>query len=100
RRDANRGPMLAGLVLALDQHPGYRLRAGVEDAHPIVGELESVDVALILAEVLAQGHVERMDGTTALAGRDQRLVADLDLHHRHRDRHALADRVVALLDID
>src|SRR5215510_13255122 len=99
-RYPDRGPALAALVLAFDQHPGHRLRAGVEDTHAVIGELEAADVALVLAEVLAQRHVERMDRAAALTRRDQRLVADLDLHHRHRDGDALAERVVALLDID
>src|SRR5882672_12839847 len=50
-RDADRHPALAVLVLALDQHAGHRLRAGVEDTHAIVGELEAIDVALVLAEI-------------------------------------------------
>src|SRR6202035_4231131 len=38
-RDADRGPMLAGLVLALDQHAGDRLGAAIEDAHAIVDQV-------------------------------------------------------------
>src|SRR5690242_20922082 len=36
----------------------------------------------------------------AFGGRDQPLAGDIDLHHGHRHRDALAERVVALLDID
>src|SRR5438128_8842000 len=64
-RDADRGPALAGLVLALDQHPRHRLGAAVEDAYAIIGELEPLDVALVLAEVLAQREVERVDRADA-----------------------------------
>src|SRR2546430_5825787 len=52
-RDADRGPALAGLVLALDQHTRYRFRAAIENAHALVGELEPADIALILTQVLA-----------------------------------------------
>src|SRR5580658_6371142 len=53
-RDADRRPMLAGLVLALDQHAGDRLGAAVEDAHAVVGEVEALDILLVLAQILAQ----------------------------------------------
>src|SRR5215468_10999845 len=48
-RDADRGPALPGLVLALDQDAGHRLGAAIENAHAVVGELEPADIALILA---------------------------------------------------
>src|SRR5215468_1223954 len=64
-RDADRGPTLAGLVGALDQHARHRLGAAVEDAHAVVGELETLDVFLVLAEVLAQREVEGIDRAVA-----------------------------------
>src|SRR5580692_12799908 len=73
-RDSDRGPALAALVAALDQHPRHRLGAAVENAHPVVGELEPLDMALILADVLAQRDVEGVDRAVALAGRDQVLA--------------------------
>src|SRR5438094_7695254 len=39
-RHADRGPMLAGLVLALDQHPRHGFGSGVEDTDAIVGQLQ------------------------------------------------------------
>src|SRR4051812_6902467 len=60
-RDADRGPALPRFVLALDQHARYRFGAAIEDTHTIVGELETLDVFLILAEVLAQRDVECVD---------------------------------------
>src|ERR1700692_1398720 len=99
-RDADRGPMLAGLVLALDQHAGDRLGAAVEDAHAIVREIEALDVFLVLAEILAQREVERVDRAVALGGGDQVGAVDRDLDDRERDRHALALGADALLDID
>src|SRR5215216_7076897 len=54
RRYAHRGPVLAVLVLALDQHARYGLGAGIEDPHAIIRKLESVDVLLIVSEVLGQ----------------------------------------------
>src|ERR1700732_3236275 len=67
-RDPDRGPALAALVPALDQHARHRLGAAVEDAHPVVGELEPLDVALILADILAQRDVQGVDGAVAFAG--------------------------------
>ena len=61
---------------ALDQHARHRLGAAVEDAHPVVGELEPLDIALILAEVLAQRDVEGIDRAVALGGGDQILAVD------------------------
>src|SRR4051812_9283850 len=98
--DADRGPALAGLVLALDQHARYRLGAAVENAHPIVGEIEGIDIFLILAEVLAQCEVERVDRAVALRGRDHAVSVDRHLHHRHGDGHALAFGADPLLDVD
>ena len=89
-RHADRGPTLALLVLALDQHPRHRFRAAVEDTHAIIDQLQPLDVSLVFAKILAQRDVERIDRTVALGGRDQRLAGDLDLHHRHRDGDALA----------
>src|SRR5271170_5804835 len=63
--DADRGPAVAGLVGALDQHPRDRLGAAIEDANAVIGELKSLDVALIFAKVLAQHEVERIDRTDA-----------------------------------
>src|SRR6516165_9485573 len=64
-RDADRGPALPGLILALDQDAGHRLGAAIENAHAVVGQLEPADVALILAQVLAQRQIERVDGPVA-----------------------------------
>src|SRR5271170_794526 len=64
--NADRGPAVAGLVGALDQHPRDRLGAAVENAHAVIGEFKSLDVALILAKVLAQREIERIDRTDAL----------------------------------
>src|SRR6202030_1809853 len=97
---ADRGPVIAVLVGALDEHARHRLCAGVEDADSIIGEFEPGDVALILAEVLAQREVERVDRAFAFGSRDQSLPADLHLHHRHAHGDALALGVDALLDID
>src|SRR5260370_30263649 len=60
-RDADRGPALSGLVLAVDQDARHRLGAAIENAHAVVGQLEPADIALILAEVLAQRKIERVD---------------------------------------
>jgi hypothetical protein len=92
--------MIAGFVGALDQHARDRLGAGVEDTHAIIGELQPGDVALIFAEVLAQREVERIDRAVAFGGGDQKVVADLHLHHRHADGDAFALGVDALLDAD
>ncbi|GCC47017.1 hypothetical protein chiPu_0031074, partial [Chiloscyllium punctatum] len=99
-RDADRGPALAGLVLAFDQNPRDRLGAAIEDTHAVVDQLQAIDVLLVLAEVLAQRDVERIDRAIAFGGRDQMLAVDIDLHHRERHGHTLAVGVVALLDID
>src|SRR6516164_2962909 len=99
-RDADRGPALPGLILALDQDAGHRFGAAIENAHAVVGELEPADIALILAQVLAQRQIERVDGPVAFRRRDQRFAFDLHLDYRQRHRDALAERVVALLDID
>src|SRR4051794_8592138 len=45
-RDADRGPSLALLVLALDQHPRDRLGAAIEDTDAIVDQLQAIDEAL------------------------------------------------------
>ena len=73
RRHPDGGPVLAVLVLALDQNPRHRLGAGVEDTHAVVGEIEPLDVALVLAEVLAQREVEGVDGAVAFGRRNQLL---------------------------
>src|ERR1700722_3059667 len=99
-RDADGGPALAVLVLALDQDPRHRPGAGVEDTHAVVREREAVDVALVLAEVLAQREVERIDRAVALGRRDQLVVADRDLHDREAYSDALARGVDPVLDID
>src|SRR5260370_21378918 len=65
-RNSHGGPALAGFVLALDQHAGDRFSSGIENAHPIVAEVEALDVLLILAESLAQVEIERMDAAVAL----------------------------------
>ena len=52
-RYADRGPALAGLVFALDQHPRDRFRATIEDTHAIIGQLQAFDVPLVFAEILA-----------------------------------------------
>src|ERR1700722_11174176 len=52
-RHPDGGPAFAALICALDQDARYRLGAGIEDTHAVVGEFEAADVALILAEVLA-----------------------------------------------
>src|SRR3954463_8214594 len=64
-RHADRGPMLAGLVFALDQHPRHGFSARVENTDAVVGQLQPLDELLVLAEVLAQRHVERIDRTVA-----------------------------------
>src|SRR5215813_14236069 len=56
-RDADCGPALPGLVLALDQDAGHRLGATIENAHAVVGQFEPADIALILAEILAQSEI-------------------------------------------
>src|SRR6478609_8762589 len=99
-RDADRGPALAVLVLALDQHPRHRFRAAIEDTHAVIDQLQAFDVFLIFAEVLAQRDIERVDGAVAFRRRDQPLAGDIDLDHRERHRDALAVGIVALLDID
>src|SRR6266849_7071347 len=76
RRDTDRGPAFTGLVLTLDENTGDRAGAAVENTHAIVGQLEAFDITLILAEILAQGHVERIDRTIALACRYQGLAVD------------------------
>ena len=48
---------------ALDQHAGHRLGAAVEDAHPVVDQLQILDEVLVLAEILAQ-----RDWSSALTG--------------------------------
>ena len=76
------------------------LGAAVEDTHAVVDQLQALDVFLVLAEILAQRDVERVDGAVAFGRRDQMLAGDVDLDHRQRDGDALAVRIVALLDID
>src|SRR5947209_14710712 len=71
---AHGGPALAGFILALDQHAGNRFGSGIENANPIVGEVETLDVLLIFSEILAQGEIERVDGAVALGRREQRLA--------------------------
>jgi hypothetical protein len=58
--------------VALDQHAGDGAGAAVEDAHLVVDQLEVRRCALVLAEVLAQRDVERVDRAVALGDRDQR----------------------------
>src|SRR5262245_28859216 len=89
-RDPDRGPALPSLVLALDQDARHRLGAAIENAHAVVGQLEPADIALILAQVLAQGKVERVDRPVAFRRRDQRFAVDLQLVNRQRPRDALA----------
>src|SRR5216684_9218514 len=96
-RHPDRGPALAVLVLAFDQHARHGLGAGVEDADPVVGEIEPLDVGLVLAEIFAQREVERVDRAVAFRRRDELVVADGAFDHRHADRHPLADGVDALL---
>src|ERR1044071_2763352 len=91
RRDADRGPALAGFVLALDQHARHRLGAAVEDTYAIVGQLQPADVFLVFSEILAQRDIERIHRTVAFGGRDQTFLAHLHLDDRHRYRDALAD---------
>src|SRR6516225_11090572 len=99
-RDADRGPALSGLVLAFDQDARHRLGAAIENAHAVVGQLEPADIALILAEVLAQRKIERVDGPVAFRRRDQPFAVDPHLDHRQRHGDALTERIVALLDVD
>lgn len=73
---------------SLDQDARDRASAAVEDTDPIVDQRQALDVLLVLAEVLAQGDVERIDGTVALRRRDQVLAGDVDLDHRERHRDA------------
>src|SRR5437763_7517514 len=61
-RDADGEPALAFGVAAFDQNAGGSSRSAIEDTHLVVGKLEIVDEALIFAEVLAQRHIERIDG--------------------------------------
>ncbi len=58
-----RTPLAVG---GFDQNAGDRLRAAVEDTHLEVGELEIVDLVLVLAEILAQREVERVDRAVGL----------------------------------
>ena len=74
-------------------------RAGIEDTHAIICEFDPRDVFLVLAEVLAQRHVERMDRAVAFRGRDQRRRRRSSLSRPHGDGDALAARIEALLDI-
>src|SRR5436190_19865736 len=79
--NADRGPALAALVLALDQDAGHRLGATVEDTHAIVGQLEPVDIALILAKILAQRQDVRIDRAVAFRGGDKRLCDVYGIYH-------------------
>src|SRR5262249_7516026 len=100
RRDTDRRPTLAVLVLTLDQDAGDGPGSAIEDTNAIVRQPEALNKLLVLAEVLAQRDVERIDGTIALAGGDQHFARNIHLHDGHRHRDPLAERVVALLDID
>src|SRR4029079_277468 len=99
-RDADGGPALAVLILALDQDPRYRFRAAIEDTHAVIDQLQALDVFLVLAEVFAQRDVERVDRAVAFRRRDQPLAGDIDLDHRQRYRNAPTVGIVTLLDID
>ncbi len=99
-RHPDGGPALAVLIFAFDQHARHGLGAGIEDTHAVVGELQPGDIFLILAEVLAQRAIQRVDRTVAFRRRDHVVIVDLDLDHRHGDGDALADGVIALLDVD
>src|SRR5689334_14243410 len=92
--------MLAALIGALDENPGDGLRAAIEDAHAIVGQGQSGDETLILAEILAQSEIKRIHRTDAFGYRNKLFVADFDLHHCLAHGYALAFGIVALLDID
>ncbi len=65
------------LVVAFDQHARHRLGAALEDTHAVIDELEALDLLLVLAEILAQRQVERVDRAVAFGRRDQPLVADV-----------------------
>src|ERR1700677_4057737 len=71
RRDPDCGPVIAGFVCTLDQHARDGLGAGIEDTHTIIRELQSGDVALVFAKVLAQRKIERIDRTVTFGGRYQ-----------------------------
>ena len=87
-------------VAKLDQHARHRVGSALENPDPEIDEFEIFDKALIFAEILAQGEVERIDRTLALGGRDQGLAIDVDLDDRLRHRDEIALRIVAALDID
>ena len=98
----NEASMMLGETPTVDQrspsssslsikHARDRIGAAVEDTHLVVDELEIVDVALILAEVLAQRDVERIDRAVAFGGRDQRLAVDAHLDHRLGHGDEIAD---------
>ena len=89
-----------GPIAELDQDAGDGVGAALEDADLVVDELEVLDQILVLAEILAQRHVEGVDRAVALGRRDQHLVADPDLDDRLGDADELAERVVPALDAD
>src|SRR5262249_24979135 len=100
RRHPNRRPALARFVAAFDQHAGHRAAAPIEDSDPIVGQFETGDERLVFAEILAQRKVEGVDRPIALSRRDQVLLPDLHLDHRHGDGLPLAFGAEALLHPD
>src|SRR6516165_5268276 len=99
-RHPDGGPAFAAFVTALDQDARHRLGAGIEDTHAVVGEFQAADVALVLAEVLAQGEIERVDGAVAFGRGYQPVVADRHLDHSEAHADALAHGVDALFHID
>ena len=80
-RDADGEPAIALAIAAFDQNPGGGSRSAIEDTHLVVDKFEIIDIALVLAEVLAQRHVERVDRAIALARIDEGLAVDLHLDH-------------------
>src|SRR5947209_15701041 len=99
-RYADGGPTVAVLVLALDENARDGLRAAIEYPHAVIAELESADIALILAEVLAQREVKRVDRADPFRGGNQALPVDPYFNDRQGDRDALAHSIAALLNID
>ena len=59
------------------KHARHRFGAAIEDTHAVVDQLQALDIFLVLAEVLAQRDVERVDRAVAFGGRDQPLAGDI-----------------------
>ena len=96
--DADREPVVARAVGAFDKHTGHGLGPAIEDTDLVVDQLEVRDGALIDAQVLPEGAVQRIDRTIPLGNVVDALAADGHLHHGLRHRHLLAARIVTPFD--